>query len=392
MWKRFAISIVPFVISFVEGIPSAALAETSPYVVDGQALGTPFQPDNPAYRRYQCGPSGKFPGFTWCHEEHSTKRNGDEVTRSHSILDDQNGTAWYFNSYIEPAVFGANDIQDEIDRISRKFGQPARIVQMPPRSDLPNAIMAVWGGIKLDKLSVDEVSVVASGGTHAGLLVSFLGDLERSAKAGVPVYRLAGSAGFLWVATVNQNGKGVLRYLTIDDSKIAASKNNAPQVLNNDSSPETNSSPSPAPQTNSVPTSPPTQTKTDDSELKQSKQSTEQSNLPGCGDSTIVPLAEKLFVQTLLGHIDYGLLDLLTITRTRALGINNLDESKTCKVTYRCDIDGAREMEKGLEGPHPMTQFCYGVNQAYESGNTRSFVFKVKPNGEGGFLVQVLRR
>jgi cobalamin biosynthesis Mg chelatase CobN len=54
-------------------------------------------------------------------------------------------------------------------------------------------------------------------------LISFLGDEERSAKAGVPVYRLAGGAGFLWVATFDQNGRGALQYLAIDDSKIEPS-------------------------------------------------------------------------------------------------------------------------------------------------------------------------
>jgi hypothetical protein len=70
-------------------------------------------------------------------------------------------------------------------------------------------------------------------------LVSFLGDLERSAKAGVPVYRLGGSAGFLWVATFDQNGKGVLRYLAIDDSKIEPSR----QVAANDNQAQSNSNP-----------------------------------------------------------------------------------------------------------------------------------------------------
>ena len=55
---------------------------------------------------------------------------------------------------------------------------------------------------------------------HDGILVSFLGDLERSAKAGVPVYQLAGGAGFLWAATFRNDGKGVLRFLAIDDSQI----------------------------------------------------------------------------------------------------------------------------------------------------------------------------
>ena len=91
---------------------------------------------------------------------------------------------------------------------------------MPQREGLPNAVIAVWGAIQLEPLRPEEISVVASGGSHLGILVSFLGDLRRSAKAGVPVYRLAGGAGFLWAATFDQNGKGVLRYLAIDASKI----------------------------------------------------------------------------------------------------------------------------------------------------------------------------
>ena len=108
--------------------------------------------------------------------------------------------------------------------MSSEFGQPARVIQMPQREGLPNALIAIWGAIQLEQLNPDEVSKVASGGSHPGILVSFLGDLERSAKAGVPVYRLAGSAGFLWAATFDQNGKGVLRYLAIDDSKIEPSR------------------------------------------------------------------------------------------------------------------------------------------------------------------------
>jgi hypothetical protein len=83
--------------------------------------------------------------------------------------------------------------------------------------------MAIWGAIQLEPLKADEISVVASGGSPPGILIGFLGDEERSAKAGVPVYRLAGGAGFLWVATYDQNGRGVLQYLAIDNSKIEPS-------------------------------------------------------------------------------------------------------------------------------------------------------------------------
>ena len=42
------------------------------------------------------------------------------------------------------------------------------------------------------------------------------------------VYKLAGSAGFLWAATFNQDGRGVLRFLTTDASEIEPAATPAP--------------------------------------------------------------------------------------------------------------------------------------------------------------------
>jgi hypothetical protein len=222
---------------FVE-IPQPTPVATSPYAVDGLALGAQAQSGNQPSQRYQCNPSDAFPGFILCNEEHATP--GKEVTRSHSILQSQDGAAYYVNSYFDPAFFGPNEVQNEINRMSSEFGEQARVIQMPPREGQPNAVMALWGAIKLEPLKPDEVSALASGENHPGILVSFLGDLERSAKAGVPVYRLGGSAGFLWVATFDQNGKGVLRYLAIDDSKIEPSRQVA---ANADNQAQSNSNP-----------------------------------------------------------------------------------------------------------------------------------------------------
>jgi hypothetical protein len=221
-------------VEIIQAKPVAA----SPYVVDGLTLGGQVKSGNQAYRAYQCRPSDQFSGFIWCHEEHTTPDN--TVMRSHSILQSQDGTAYYVDSYFQPAFFDPNDIQNEIDRMSSEFRREARIIQMPKREGLPSAVMAIWGAIQLEPLKPDEISVVASGGSPPGFLVSFLGDEERSAKAGVPVYRLAGGAGFLWAATFDQNGRGVLRYLAIDDSKIEPSRQVA---SNSENQAESNSSP-----------------------------------------------------------------------------------------------------------------------------------------------------
>ena len=232
MWKHLA---SPFALMLFLGTPVLALnaddlrnnlakiprftpVAASKYFVDGLALGGQVKSGNLAHQEYQCRPSDKFSGLIWCHEEHTTPDN--RVMRSHSILQSQDGTAYYVSSYFQPAFLNPNNIQNEIDGMSSKFGQQARLIQMPQREGLPSAVMAIWGTIQLEPLKPDEISVVASGGSPPGILVSFLGDEERSAKAGVPVYRLAGGAGFLWVGTFDQNGRGVLQYLAIDDSKI----------------------------------------------------------------------------------------------------------------------------------------------------------------------------
>ncbi len=205
-----------------EGRPQPGTAEPSPYVVDGLALGGQVRFESEAYKQYECAPSDLFPGYTWCHKQETEKTRRGEVTSSNSILHSQDGTALYVNHYIEPAFFGPNDVQSEIDRLSAKFGERPREFRVPRREGLPDAIIAVWGNIKLEQLDAADASLVAaSGKSRQGLLVSFLGGLQRSAKAGVPVYRLAGGAGFLWAATFNQDGRGVLRFLTIDASRIA---------------------------------------------------------------------------------------------------------------------------------------------------------------------------
>lgn len=204
-------------------IPQTTAAAASPYVVDGLALGDQVNFGTKPYQRYQCEPSDEFPGFLSCNEEHKTpvrdQYPDQEVARSHSVLQSHEG-AVYVNSYFEPVFFDPNGIQNEIDRISSKFGRQARIIQTPQREGFPNAVIAIWGAIELEPLTPKEISLVASGGSRPGILVSSLGDLNRSVKGGVPVYRLAGGAGFLWAATFDQNGRGVLRYLAIDPSKI----------------------------------------------------------------------------------------------------------------------------------------------------------------------------
>ena len=212
---------------------TASVASNSVYVVDGMPLGARVQVDSSIYQKYNCTPSENFSGLTWCHKEETKKEKHDEVTFSNSILHTADGVAWYINRYIEPAHFDPGEIKAEINRLSAKFGQTAHVMTMPEQQGLPDAIIAVWGAVQLEPIDSQDIAVVAAGGSpHRGILVSFLGDLQRAAKAGVPVYSTAGGAGFVLAATYNHKGDGVLRFFAIDASQIALSEvlsNNPPQ-------------------------------------------------------------------------------------------------------------------------------------------------------------------
>jgi hypothetical protein len=103
----------------------------------------------------------------------------------------------------------------------REYQEQPRIMKMPPRAGLPLAVIAVWGKVGLEPLDSDAVRQAAVGiNLKKGILVDFQNDFKASARNGLPVYHLTGSAGYVWIATVGPNGTGTLRFLTIGPSAI----------------------------------------------------------------------------------------------------------------------------------------------------------------------------
>lgn len=205
-----------------EDSPQRNTAQPAAFVVDGVGLGSRVPPDSELYKQYRCIASDKFPGFTECRREERKTQNGNEVVSYNTMLRSQDGAVSYIKSYVAPALFGKDDVQNELAKLSARFGETPRTFEMPKRDGLPDAIIAIWGKIRLEPLDTSDMSAVASGGPHTGLLVSFIGDLPRSAKAQVPIYRMAGGPGYLWAASFDREGRGVLQLLAIDASQIAA--------------------------------------------------------------------------------------------------------------------------------------------------------------------------
>ena len=73
--------------------------------------------------------------------------------------------------------------------------------------------------ITASPLDNDSIKTLAEGRSpKKGYLVDFVGNFARSAKEGLPIYRISGGAGFLWVASFDPIGRGILRFAAVDPS------------------------------------------------------------------------------------------------------------------------------------------------------------------------------
>jgi len=194
----------------------------SAYAVSGVVLGATVQFDSSAFKEYKCTPSDQFDGFTWCQKTRQEKERRGKFISTYSILHSPGGVAVYVDRYLEPAFFRAREADDDIRQHSRDIGETPRITRMPHRDGFPNGILASWGKVELEPLDNDIIKALAEGrrATTKGYLVDFIGDFALSATEGLPIYRISGGAGFVWVASFDQRGRGTLRLTAVDASAL----------------------------------------------------------------------------------------------------------------------------------------------------------------------------
>jgi hypothetical protein len=203
--------------------PQPTGGQSSAYAVSDVVLGATVKFGSSAYKEYKCAPSDQFDGFTWCQKTRKGKERRGKFNATYSILHSRDGVAVYINRYQEPAFFGASEADDDIQRYSRKIGESPRITRMPHRGGFPNGILASWGKVELEPLDKDSIKALTKGRRPItkGYFIDFIGNFARSAKEGLPVYRLSGGAGFVWVASYGRKGRGTLRLLAVDASAIS---------------------------------------------------------------------------------------------------------------------------------------------------------------------------
>jgi hypothetical protein len=201
-----------------------ALSATE-YAVDGLAVGTQLDFASATYREYKCNPSDQFEGLIWCQKSRTEKeRRKSSYTVAYSLLRSQDGRISYINRSQEPTFLNSKESELNIERYSRKFGDSPRIMKMPHRSGLPDGVIAVWGRVTLEPLDQESIKTLADGkNPKKGFLIDYLRNFTRSAKEGLPIYRIDGGPGFIWAASFDQKGRGTLRLAAVDVSGFSSS-------------------------------------------------------------------------------------------------------------------------------------------------------------------------
>src|SRR6516225_6121380 len=193
-----------------------AVAEPN-YAVDGLVLGTQLNFQSASYGEYGCSPSDQFDGLTWCQK--TPRRKSDTTT--YSLLHSREGTIFYINRAQELAPLNAKKAEEDIQQSSSNIGELPRVMKMPHRSGFPDGTIAVWGNVTLEQLDQESIKLLADRKRlKKGLLIDFLGNFVRSAKAGLPIYRIDGGPGFVWAGSFDQKGHGILRSGAVDASKF----------------------------------------------------------------------------------------------------------------------------------------------------------------------------
>jgi ribosomal protein L9 len=209
-----------------------AIAAPTEYAVDGVAVGTQLNFGSASYREYKCNPSDQFEGFIWCQKKRTDKERRRSYITAYSLLHSEDGNLSYINRSQEPAFFNPSEAELNIQQYSRNLGESARILKMPHRSGLPDGLIAVWGKITLEPLDQESINILANGkNPRKGFLIDYLRDFTRSAKQGLPIYRIDGGPGFIWAASFDQKGRGTLRLAAVELSGFSPSSDPEPVVV-----------------------------------------------------------------------------------------------------------------------------------------------------------------
>jgi hypothetical protein len=95
----------------------------------------------------------------------------------------------------------------------------------------------------------------------------------------------------------------------------------------------------------------------------------------------------KVFSNSALGHVKPH------PGNSTGSGSEHRDRSngaKFCRVSLHANEQVAHEIDDGIIGKHTLSRIACNINQAEAAGNPQTLRYKIRLNGEGGWVLYVL--
>jgi hypothetical protein len=212
-------------------------AESVEYVVDGLKLGGNVT--GTGVQSYNCQLSDEFTQLVSC-ERTQTRNRGYDYSATSTIMHNEGGIAVLLRIKVTPVRMTKGEAQKEIDQLSKELGgKPLSVDWLDAYADRPASVIARWGQVKLDNIDLESSDAIEAGrNPRIGVLVDNLGDVQRSAKLGLQVYRISGGSGYVYSASFDNNGRGHRQYIAANGDELVVRQYQAalPSLLAQDQS------------------------------------------------------------------------------------------------------------------------------------------------------------
>jgi xanthosine utilization system XapX-like protein len=184
------------------------------------------------YREYSCAPTTQYAGFTGCQRRTTERSRRRRISTSTSFLQATDGSVVYISQNIEPVAINEDDARNEIARLSETLGK-ATLLPIQNSRGAPSGLIVSWGAVSLQPLSPARVEDIAAGVyAQPDLLIDTVGNLQRSARSGLPIYRMGGGAGYVWSINWINRRRAALRVVAVDVSRLPGGSVSTPQAVN----------------------------------------------------------------------------------------------------------------------------------------------------------------
>src|SRR3954447_14303243 len=122
----------------------------------------------------------------------ASRGSGEGLSTSHTRFCNRvTAGLFYVNRFQAPAFFAPKKADEDIQQYSHRLGESPRIIRRRGRAG--DAILAVWGTVELKPLDSESIAALGKGSSSKDrYLIDFIGNVARSAKEGLPIYRISG--------------------------------------------------------------------------------------------------------------------------------------------------------------------------------------------------------